>query len=200
MNEADTCRKYVVPKLQAAGWDADLHCIAEQRTFTDERIVVTGSEPRRLAGKRADYLLRYTRDVPIAVVEAKPGYKSAGDGMQQAKDYAEILGLKFAYATNGESILEFGYLTGIERTVDTFPSPDDLWARLRGAAHTSPNDLRRAFASWLKQRRRQQHGRREDDGAHDVAHGGARLRPHERRHLPRRHGQDARPAGSPGGP
>ncbi|WP_242370604.1 EcoAI/FtnUII family type I restriction enzme subunit R [Anaeromyxobacter sp. SG26] len=142
MNEADTCRKYVVPKLQAAGWDADPHSIAEQRTFTDGRIVVAGSKPRRLAGKRADYLLRYTRDVPIAVVEAKPDYKTAGDGMQQAKDYAEILGLKFAYATNGESILEFDYLTGVERTVDTFPSPDDLWARLRGATKLTASQER----------------------------------------------------------
>lgn len=57
--------------------------------------------------KRADYLLRYRRDFPIAVVEAKAEYKSAGEGMQQAKEYAEILGLKFAYATNGKEILEF---------------------------------------------------------------------------------------------
>jgi type I restriction enzyme, R subunit len=142
MNEADTCRKYVVPQLQVAGWDTDPHSIAEQRSFTDGRIVVAGTKPRRLAGKRADYLLRYTRDVPIAVVEAKADYKTAGDGMQQAKDYAEILGLKFAYATNGESILEFDYLTGAERKVALFPSPDDLWARLRGAANLTVSQER----------------------------------------------------------
>ena len=62
--------------------------------------------------KRADYLLRYTRDFPLAVVEAKAAYKTAGDGLQQAKDYAEILGLKFAYATNGQEIIEFDYFTG----------------------------------------------------------------------------------------
>ena len=65
--------------------------------------------------KRADYLLRYTRDFTIAVVEAKAEYKTAGEGLQQAKDYAEILGLKFAYATNGHGIVEFDYLTGQER-------------------------------------------------------------------------------------
>ena len=59
--EADTCRKYVVPKLQAAGWEEDPHSIAEQRTLTDGRIIVAGSRVRRRKGKRADYLLRYTR-------------------------------------------------------------------------------------------------------------------------------------------
>lgn len=71
MNEADICRKYVGPKLQAAGWDTGPHSIAEHRTFTDGRIVVAGSSPRCLAGRRADYLLRFTRDIPIAVVGAK---------------------------------------------------------------------------------------------------------------------------------
>jgi type I restriction enzyme R subunit len=134
MNEADTCRKYIVPKLQAAGWDDEPHSIAEQRTFTDGRIVPLGDgKARRRKPKRADYVLRYTRDFPIAVVEAKASYKCPGDGLQQAKDYAEILGLKFAYASNGEGILEFDYLTGKERELDTFPKPDELWTRLRGA-------------------------------------------------------------------
>jgi type I site-specific restriction endonuclease len=96
--EADTCRKFVVPKLQAAGWDSDPHSIAEQRSFTDGRIVVRGSRAERKKTKRADYLLRYTRDFPIAVTEAKAEYKKAADGLQQAKEYAGILGLKFAYA------------------------------------------------------------------------------------------------------
>jgi type I restriction enzyme, R subunit len=69
--EADTCRKYVVPKHQAAGWDTDPHSIAEQRYFTAGRIVVHGHKATRRPGKRADYLLRYTRDLILAVVEAK---------------------------------------------------------------------------------------------------------------------------------
>jgi hypothetical protein len=101
MNEADTCRKYVVPKLQAAGWENEPHSITEQRSFTDGRIIVVGSKARRQKQKRTDYLLRFTRDYPIAVVEAKASYKTPGDGLQQAKEYAAILGLKFAYATNG---------------------------------------------------------------------------------------------------
>ena len=102
--EADTCRTLITPKLQAAGWEDDPHSIAEQRTFTDGRIIVHGSRARRRAGKRADYILRYTRDFPIAVVEAKSEDEPAATGLQQTKDYAEILKFKFAYATNGDEI------------------------------------------------------------------------------------------------
>lgn len=133
ITEADTCRKYVLPKLDAAGWNTEPHSFTEQRTFTDGRILVSSSKVRRHPSKRADYLLRYTRDFTIAVVEAKAAYKSAGDGLQQAKDYAEILGLKFAYATNGHEIVEFDYLTGLECQLDDFLSPHELWARLRAA-------------------------------------------------------------------
>ena len=133
MTEADTCRKFVLPRLQAAGWDTPPHLINEQRTFTDGRIVFTGDKARRGRQKRADYLLRYRPDFPIAVVEAKAAYRQADDGLQQAKEYAEILGLKFAYATNGAEIIEFDYTTGVERTVTGFPQPDELWRRLRAA-------------------------------------------------------------------
>lgn len=89
LSEADTCRRFVVPKLQDAGWDNEPHQIREQVTFTDGRIVVAGRKGIRRPGKRVDYLLRYRSDFAIAVVEAKADYKSAADGLQQAKDYAE---------------------------------------------------------------------------------------------------------------
>ena len=127
--EADTCRKYVLPKLYDAGWSDEQ--INEQHTFTDGRIVPTGSRIRRRKQKRADYRLRIARDFPIAVVEAKASYKTAGEGLQQAKEYAEILDLKFAYATNGKEIIEFDFITGQEQRIETFPSPDELWSRLR---------------------------------------------------------------------
>jgi type I restriction enzyme R subunit len=131
INEADTCRQYVLPKLYAAGWTDDQ--IREQKTFTDGRIVIAGSRPFRRAQKRADYLLRYRRDFPIAVVEAKAAYKTAGDALQQAKVYADILGLKFAYATNGHAIIEHDFLTGKDNEIGGFPKPEDLWKRLSGA-------------------------------------------------------------------
>ena len=127
--EADTCRKYVLPKLYGAGWTDEQ--INEQHTFTDGRVIAAPKRIRRGKQKRADYRLRYTRDFPIAIVEAKASYKTAGEGLQQAKEYAEILDLKFAYATNGKEIIEFNFLTGKEELIDTFPSPDQLWSRLR---------------------------------------------------------------------
>lgn len=129
-SEADTCREFVTPAIQASGWGDGPCEIAEQRSFTAGRIVLAGRQAKRREGKRADYLLRYRRDLTLAVVEAKP-YKSAvGDGLQQAKDYAEILGIKFAYATNGREIIEFDFITGIERRIDRYPTPDELWHRL----------------------------------------------------------------------
>lgn len=138
LNEADTCRRYVVPKLQAAGWEDEPHRINEQVTFTDGRIIVAGRGGRRRPGKRADYILRYRPDVALAVVEAKPSYATPGQGLQQAKEYAEILGLKFAYATNGHGIIEFDYVTGREREIETFPTPEELWKRLTAAASLGP--------------------------------------------------------------
>lgn len=131
ITEADTCRKYVLPKLTQAGWDNDPHSFTEQKTFTDGRIVVAGQKIKRQKQKRADYLLRYTRDFMIAVIEAKAAYKKPGDGLQQAKEYAEMLGLKFAYSTNGHDIIEFDYLTGQEKDLASFPTPKDLWTRLQ---------------------------------------------------------------------
>src|SRR5947209_10265708 len=87
LTEADTCRKFVVPKLQAAGWDNEPHSIAEQRTITDGRIIPVGKGFVRKPPKRVDYLLRYSRDFPLAVVEAKAAYKSAAGGLQQEKVY-----------------------------------------------------------------------------------------------------------------
>lgn len=133
LGEADTCRKFIVPLLQRAGWDDEPHAINEQRTFTDGRVVFVGGKVERGKQKRADYLLRYRPDFPIAVVEAKAGYRSAADGVQQAKDYAEILGLKFAYASNGTEIIEIDYTTGQEQVIAAFPRPHELWARLRAA-------------------------------------------------------------------
>jgi len=129
LNEADTCRKYVEPRLIQSGWDNEPHSFTEQQNFTDGRIIIVGDKPKRRKKKRADYLLRFTRDFKIAVVEAKPMYRKPGDGLQQAKEYAEFLGLKFAYATNGEGIVEFDYFTGKERFLSAFPTPSELWSR-----------------------------------------------------------------------
>jgi type I restriction enzyme R subunit len=139
ITEADTCRKYVLPKLREAGWTDDQ--IREQKYFTDGRIVVTGRRHVRKPGKRTDYLLYYRPDYRIAVVEAKATHKNPGDGLQKAMEYAEILGLRFAYSTNGHGIVEHDYTTGRQQSLEGFPSPDELWRRLRAAEGLADDKL-----------------------------------------------------------
>lgn len=142
-NEADTSRKYIEPNLRTAGWNDDQ--IKEQVTFTAGRIVVAGTKVSRQPKKRADYLLRYRPDFMIAVVEAKASYKEPGDGLQQAKEYAQTLDLKFAYSTNGKGIVEHDFITGIESNLVTFPGPDDLWARLSNQLEIKTVEQRQRF-------------------------------------------------------
>jgi type I restriction enzyme, R subunit len=147
LNEADTRRRFVTPALQRAGWDTEPHAILEERTFTDGRIVPMGmNQARRREPKRADYILRYTRDFPIAVVEAKPESDPEAAGLQQAKEYAEFLSLKYAYSTNGHGIVEFDYILGQERRIAAYPTPDELWARLQASTGLDPTSERRLLA------------------------------------------------------
>ena len=134
-SEADTCRQFVVPALYSAGWSDEQ--IAEQRTITDGRIVPVGKGFIRKPPKRVDYILRYRRDFSLGVVEAKAAFKEAAAGLQQARTYAEMLGLKFAYATNGHEIIEHDYFTGLESKLAAFPSPDALWQRYRAGKSIS---------------------------------------------------------------
>ena len=129
MSEADTCRKYITPRLHEAGWQ-DTDQIREQVTFTHGRIVPAGKHDTRKVQKRVDYLLYFRRDFPLAVVEAKEDTHHAADGLPQAKEYAQTLGLRFAYASNGQDILEFDSHTGELRELTAFPSPEELWRRL----------------------------------------------------------------------
>lgn len=148
-NEADTCRRLVVPKLQAAGWDSEPHSISEQRTITDGRVIPVGKGFVRKPSKRVDYLLRHNRDFVLAVVEAKASYKSAVDGVQQARTYAEMLDLKFAYATNGNEIIEIDYFTGRETRVDGFPTPDGLLERYKaGSGIREPDKVSQLLAPY----------------------------------------------------
>jgi type I restriction enzyme R subunit len=130
MNEAETCRTMVRPKLESAGWLANgERFYREQMHVTNGRIVLAGGKPKRQRRKIPDFLLYFTRDIPLAVVEAKSDQRSAADGLQQAKDYAQTLGLKFAYATNGTTIIEYDSLTHTEAEVARFPTPAELWQR-----------------------------------------------------------------------
>lgn len=128
--EKDTCRDYVLPLLRSAGWGEDQ--ISEQMRITEGRIVPVAKKHRRAEALRADYVLEFEPSVPVAVVEAKREYAIPGKWLQQAKNYAQLLDLPFAYSTNGKGIVEDDRDTGIETDkLTAFPSPDALWRRYR---------------------------------------------------------------------
>ena len=144
--EADTCREYVTPAIKEAGWGAVPHAIGEQHAITAGRILVVGKKTHRAKLRRADYILYFKRDFPVAVIEAKELGMPAENGVQQAREYAEMLGLRFAYATNGKRIIEIDYTTGREHEVTRYPTPDELWQRLQVEAGLTPEAAER----WLE--------------------------------------------------
>lgn len=133
MNEAETRIKNIDPLLKDAGWSDSNN--PDEPSFVREHYITAGKirgKGIRGKAKRADYLLYYRQPhFPIAVVEAKADYKLPSDGLQQAKTYAEMLGLKFAYSTNGKLIVEFDFITGVESKFYEMPQPSELWQRLK---------------------------------------------------------------------
>ena len=135
LSERDICTKFITPALRKAGWD-EITQILEEFSFTKGRIIVRGKLVSRGKAKRADYLLYYKPNIPIAVIEAKDNKHAMGDGMQQALDYAETLQVPFVFSSNGDGFV-FHDRTGSgvkkETTLDNdaFPSPEALWARYR---------------------------------------------------------------------
>ncbi|GAB5537378.1 MAG: DEAD/DEAH box helicase family protein [Rubricoccaceae bacterium] len=135
LSERDICTKYITPALVGAGWDVQKQ-IREEVSFTEGRIVQRGKLHTRGKQKRADYLLYYKKDLPLAVVEAKDNKHTVGHGMQQALGYAETLDVPFAYSSNGDGFIEHdrtGQGAQVERQLanDEFPSPAELWQRYR---------------------------------------------------------------------
>ena len=133
LSERDICTKYITPAITAAGWD--LHSqIREEVSFTKGRIIVRGKLHTRGEQKRADYILYYKSNIPLAVIEAKTNSHSVGAGMQQALNYAETLGVPFVFSSNGDAFLLHD-CTGLadkteqELSLDAFPSPIQLWQR-----------------------------------------------------------------------
>ena len=104
LSERDICTKFITPALRKAGWD-EMMQIREEVSFTKGRITVRGKLASRGKGKRADYILYYKPNVPIAVIEAKDNNHAIGDGMQQALDYAETLKIPFVFSSNGDGFV-----------------------------------------------------------------------------------------------
>lgn len=135
LSERDICTKFITPALRQSGWDEMLQ-IREEVSFTKGRIIVRGKLVSRGKAKRADYLLYYKPNIPLAIIEAKDNSHSVGDGIQQALEYAVTLDIPFVFSSNGDGfVFQDRTLTSgtIEKTLalDAFPSPDELWARYR---------------------------------------------------------------------
>ncbi len=134
LSERDICTKFITPALRAAGWGDDQ--FREEVSFTKGRIIVRGKLVTRGTPKRADYVLFYKPNIPIAVIEAKENKQPLGAGMQQALGYAETLQVPFVFSSNGDGFL-FHDRTGAavqpeqQLSLDAFPSPADLWSRYR---------------------------------------------------------------------
>jgi type I restriction enzyme R subunit len=135
LSERDICTKYIAPAIQGAGWDIQTQ-VREEVYFTDGRIYVKGNLTARGKGKRADYILYYKPNIPIAIIEAKDNKHSVKSGIQQGLDYADILDIPNVYSSNGDGFYEHdktrsnGTLEK-EISLDEFPSPEDLWKRYK---------------------------------------------------------------------
>lgn len=133
LSERDICTKFVTPAVKKAGWD-EMTQIREEVSFTKGRIIVRGKMVSRGKGKRADYILYYKPNIPLALIEAKDNTQPMGAGMQQALEYAETLDIPFVFASNGDGFV-FHDRTGtgdareITLPLDAFPSPGELWQR-----------------------------------------------------------------------
>jgi type I restriction enzyme R subunit len=135
LSERDICTKFISPAVKRAGWD-EMTQIREEVSFTKGRIIVRGKLVTRGKAKRADYILYYKPNLPIAIIEAKDNNQSVGDGMQQALDYAATLKIPFVFSSNGDGFV-FHDCTGTSAeteanlTLDAFPSPAELWEKYR---------------------------------------------------------------------
>lgn len=131
LTERDICTKYINPALQNAGWDMHSQ-VREEVSFTAGRIIVRGRLHTRGKRRRADYVLSYKKNIPIAIIEAKDNNHGLGDGMQQALAYSDALDAPFVFSSNGDGFL-FHDRTGLfgqtetTLTLDEFPSPETLW-------------------------------------------------------------------------
>lgn len=148
LSETDIRSKFITPALcgpGGAGWDL-MTQVREEVYFTKGRVIVRGKTVRRGEAKKADYILYYKPNLPIAVIEAKDNNHAVGDGMQQALEYAEILDVPFAYSSNGDAFLEHdrtatsGTVTR-EIPLDQFPSPEELWSRYCAAKNLTPQQI-----------------------------------------------------------
>lgn len=134
-SERDICTKFITPAIEKSGWDKHMQ-VLEEVSFTDGKIYVRGRLTARGTRKRADYILYYKPNIPIAIIEAKDNNHSVRAGIQQALDYARILDIPCVFSSNGDGFLfhdrtEIGTSIESEISLDQFPSPEQLWEKYK---------------------------------------------------------------------
>ena len=139
MTEEDIKLNYITPALQSK-WQGKITMeTSVKNVLTEGEVKLAGNMAARDKStiKKTDYILWQNESKPIAVVEAKDNNKPVGHGLQQAMEYAEMLDVKFAYASNGDAFLEHDFTTGKEREIalGNFPAPEELQARLNAALY-----------------------------------------------------------------
>ena len=135
LSERDICTKFITPAIIKSGWDKDSQ-IREEVSFTAGKVIVRGKLVSRGKGKRADYILYYKNNIPLAVIEAKDNKHSVGAGIQQAIEYAETLDIPFVFSSNGDAFLFHDRTVDlgkkeIELPLDKFPTPQELWEKFK---------------------------------------------------------------------
>ncbi len=140
MNESETRAELIDPKLKACGWGVvEGSKILREYHITAGKIQSGGGRSKKLT---ADYVLVY-KGIKLAVIEAKSSVLAVGEGVAQAKLYAEKLKLETTYATNGKEIYRICMKTGTEGLVADFFTPDELWNK----TFTVQNEWRERFAA-----------------------------------------------------
>lgn len=145
MTEEEVKLNYITPAIERAGWDKAQ--IRMEYPITPGKIVVRGQKAVRLPGLRADYLLQYRENLPLAIIEAKDDSHNVGDGMQQALNYAAKLNVRFVFTSNGQNFLFHDREEGKEKAIslDAFPSPDELYEKQYGEKVSSSPNVKKAI-------------------------------------------------------
>jgi type I restriction enzyme R subunit len=140
MNEAETRAELIDPKLKACGWGVvEESKVLREYNITAGRIQSSGGRGKKLT---ADYVLVF-KGIKLAVIEAKSVGQGVGEGVAQAKQYAEKLALETTYSTNGKEIYSICMKTGVEGLVEEYLSPEALWNK----TFAVQNDWREKFAA-----------------------------------------------------
>ena len=133
LSEEDIKLRYITPAIMEKGWSVKDITMETKVKLTDGKINLRGNLVARGKAKYADYMLYYNKANPIAIVEAKDANHSVSFGMQQAKEYCEMMDVPFAYSSNGFGFQEYDFLTGKERTLSMadFPTKEELYKRFQ---------------------------------------------------------------------